>query len=260
VTTVVNEAPLRWAASRDGQAVGRLRAMIRPDGRCFLFFVDPTADAYGPLLGAARQVLRRDLYAEVDEDDAAEIGALTRLGFTVNRREHRYVLPTGVAGRLARRRLPAGFAAISAARADVDRLRELDDALRQDVPGSAGWRNDPTDFARQTFDTPEFDPATYLVAVEEASGGYVGLARVWANPRGPRLGLVGVLAPYRRRGLTLALLSMAFAVLAERGYHEVSCEVDERNTASNALMEGLGGRRAGGFVELRLPLPASRTW
>jgi hypothetical protein len=59
---------------------------------------------------------------------------------------------------------------LPAAEADVDRLRELDDALRQDVPGAAGWRNDPQEFGRQTFGNPEFDPATYLLSVEEDTG------------------------------------------------------------------------------------------
>jgi ribosomal protein S18 acetylase RimI-like enzyme len=150
-------------------------------------------------------------------------------------------------------RTPDGFAVMSAADADVDRLRELDDALRQDVPGAAGWRNDPLTFADQTFKDPEFDPATYLIAVRENTGRYAGLVRVWIRPGLPRLGLSGVLAAHRRQGLAIALIARAFGVISARGQAEVTCEVDETNVASNALMVRLGARRTGGAVELIRP-------
>jgi ribosomal protein S18 acetylase RimI-like enzyme len=145
---------------------------------------------------------------------------------------------------------------VSAADCDVDRLRELDDALRQDVPGATGWRNDPVRFADQTFADPEFDPATYLIAVAESTGGYAGLVRVWVRPEGSRLGLIGVLPAFRRRGLAVALLNRVFGVLSARGQAEVSCEVDETNTASNELFTSLGARRVGGAVELMRPATA----
>jgi GNAT superfamily N-acetyltransferase len=251
VTVVAREAPLEWTASRDGAVVGRLRALVRPDRRCYLFFGDCAADAYGPLLDAALDALGQDVYVEVDEAAADAQRELGERGFTVNRREHRYVLPTdpGRSG-LAGQEAPDGFAIISAANADVDRLRELDDALRQDVPGTAGWRNDPQEFPRQTFNDPGFDPATYLVAVDSGTGEYAGLVRVWITSSGPRLGLIGVLPPYRRQGLASAFIAQAFGVLHDRGQLEATCEVDQTNIASNALMAGMGARRAGGHVEL----------
>jgi ribosomal protein S18 acetylase RimI-like enzyme len=88
------------------------------------------------------------------------------------------------------------------------------------------------------------------VAVD-SEGAYAGLVRVWRRPQRSRLGLIGVLAPYRRRGLALALLGQAFAVLAAQGEVEVVCEVDETNHASNALMRTLGARRTGGGLELK---------
>jgi ribosomal protein S18 acetylase RimI-like enzyme len=59
-----------------------------------------------------------------------------------------------------------------------------------------------------------------------------------------------VLPAYRRRGLAVALLTTVFGVLAARGDAHVPCEVDDTNLASNALVVGLGARRAGGAVEL----------
>ena len=79
-------------------------------------------------------------------------------------------------------------------------------ALRQDVPGSDGWRNDPATFAEQLRADPQFDPATYLIAVDR-SGAYAGLVRIWIRTAGPRLGLVAVRPAYRRQGLAMALLA-----------------------------------------------------
>jgi RimJ/RimL family protein N-acetyltransferase len=100
-------------------------------------------------------------------------------------------------------------------------------------------------------DAPWFDPATYPVAVDTA-GEPAGLARVWRRRDGgtPRLGLVAVRRPYRRRGLATALLHRAFAPLAARGVTEVSAEVDAANAASRALLDRFGTRRTGGTVEL----------
>lgn len=188
--------------------------------------------------------LRQPVNAEVDE---SEEDIFLGLGFTVVRREHRYV-PTAVAPVP----LPEGYTAISAAGSDVPGLAELDQALRQDVPGTAGWRNDPAEFARQTFDDPEFDPETYLVAVD-AVGDYAGLVRVWNTTTGPRLGLIAVLPPHRRRGLGYALLTHVFGVLNDRGMAQLRCEVDETNTASNALMTRLDARRVGGNLQVERP-------
>jgi ribosomal protein S18 acetylase RimI-like enzyme len=134
----------------------------------------------------------------------------------------------------------------------------LDCAIRADIPGSEGWRPDPRWFREETYDSPFFDPLTYRVALD--GDRYVGLARVWrAAPAPPgaaplqRLGCVGVLAGYRRRGLARALIAAAFAPLHARGVTAVTAEVDAGNTASNGLMASLGGTVTGGTIELRRP-------
>jgi ribosomal protein S18 acetylase RimI-like enzyme len=226
--------------------------LTRPDGRTCLYLRDVADEAYAPLIDAVLGAHEVDLYLEVDEGAEHAREVLTARGFVPQRHEHHYVIPTDSA--TAATAAPAGFAFLSAADCDVDRLRELDDALRQDVPGAAGWRNDPARFADQTFGDPEFNPATYLIAVDCGTGEYAGLVRVWIRPQGPRLGLIGVLPAFRRRGLAVALLTSVFRVLAARGDAEVTCEVDDANLASNALVTGLGARRAGGAVEFMRPM------
>lgn len=187
----------------------------------------------------------------VDEADEEGLRNWEAAGFTAVRREHNYLVPAvPEPAMLAEAVLPAGMSLVSADAVDEDALRLLDEALRQDVPGADGWTNDPQEFREYTFDERHFDPATYLVAVDDVSRVYAGLARVWNNPGRPRLGLIGVTPGYRRQGLAKVLLAAVFAPLRERGIGEVAAEVDVANTASNALLARFGARRAGGSIEL----------
>ena len=240
---------LTWRARAESGAVGAVTAFLRPDNRWFVFFDDCRADAYEPLLAAVAGNTGSDLYATADEDDHEAAARLTRLGFIENRREGIFIIPTDphVTG-LADVPVPDETVIISAASADEDDLRLLDDALRTDVPGSDGWVWDPGDFHEETFSS-EFDPGTYLVAADISDGSYIGLARVWVGPRRSRLGLIAVRPEYRRRGVARALLARAFGVLHERGTAEVSAEIDDANTASLALLGGMGARRRIGTVE-----------
>jgi ribosomal protein S18 acetylase RimI-like enzyme len=242
---------LEWRAAGPGGApAGTLRAWLRPDQRCAVCFDSARPQAYLPLTAAAAAELRRDLYASVDDADAGELAGCLAAGFTVTRRESYLTIPVGAAmAGLGAAALPDGVAVLSAAGADEDRLRLLDDELRQDVPGSDGWRWDAEGFRRETFSL-EFDPATYLVATDTATGEYAGLVRVWNSSAGPRLGLIAVRPGYRRRGLARALLRRAFAVLGERGQAEVTAEVDDTNEASRTLLASLGARRSGGCAAL----------
>jgi ribosomal protein S18 acetylase RimI-like enzyme len=230
--------------------VGAVRAFLRPDDRWFVWFDSCRADAYGPLLAAVAENTGGDLNATADEEDTEGLARFTRLGFTVSRRESNYLVPTdplitGLKARWATEEITV----ISARDAYEDQLRLLDETLRQDEPGTDGWAWDPGDFHEETFDS-QFDPATYLVAVDSASGHYIGLVRIWNSPGQPRLGLIAVLSPYRRRGLAKALLAQALGVLHDRGKPEVTAEVDDTNTASTSLLTGLGARRSGGSVEM----------
>lgn len=249
---VTRADPMRWTARRDGENAGSLRALVRPDRVCFLYTDAEADDVHLALIAAAVDELSGDLHTEVDDRAAERLAGLAGLGFAIHRAEHRYVLPVDPARTgLGDAVLPAGFTVVSAKDADVERLAALDDTLRADVPGAVGWHNDPAEFARHTFDDPEFDRDTYLVAVD-ASGGYAGLVRVWRRPVRSRLGLIAVVREHRRSGLARALLGQAFAVLQAQGEDGATCEVDVTNVASNALMIALGGQRDGGNVELVL--------
>jgi ribosomal protein S18 acetylase RimI-like enzyme len=246
---------LAWRAWDGDVVAGEASARLRPDDRCFVYFDTWRADACGPLADAVARDLARDLYVTLDDAEDEALEACAAAGFAVHRRESYLRIPadpevSGLAGAV----LPAGLEVLSAADADLTRLRLLDDALRQDVPGCQGWRWQARAFRAETF-SASFDPATYLVAADRASGAYAGLVRIWRARAGPRLGLIAMLARYRRRGAARALLGQAFAVLAARGETSVVCEVDDTNVASLSLLTGLGARRYGGNVELIRPQP-----
>jgi len=240
---------VHWHALEDDVVVGRGHALHRADGRAFISIDTWADDVFVALAEAMTQDLPSPVYTVVAEDDREHLGRWSMLGFRDNRREDEYAIPTAPeATGLGSAVLPAGFTLVSADRVDEDRLRALDQELRQDVPGYAGWVNQPEEFHRLTFENRWFDPTTYLVAVHESE--YVGLVRILGLPRQPRLGLVGVLPAYRRRGLARALLAAAMRPLFERGVSTVSGEADESNPASRALLKGLGALRTGGAVEL----------
>jgi ribosomal protein S18 acetylase RimI-like enzyme len=241
---------LVWRALDGDVVAGEVSARLRPDNRWFLYFDTWRADAWPPLAAAVAGELSRDLYVVLEDSEYDALDACAAAGFTENRRESYYRFQadpavTGLAGAV----LPTGLGVVSAADVDISRLRLLDDAVRQDVPGWEGWRWGAEEFRAETFGR-FFDPATCLVAVDLASGEYAGLVRIWRTRAGPRLGLIAVLAPYRRRGVARALLAQACAVLVDRGDMSVTGEVDDANVAALSLLTGLGARRYGGNVEL----------
>jgi len=232
-----------WLAWDGPAVVGLLHPWRSPDGRLRLYYDKCRPDTYGPLAGA----VDGECVATVDATDTAALTALAAVGFTELRRENEYEIPvTMVAAPV-----PAGIEIVTADRTELEPLMLLDCAIRADIPGSAGWQPDPVWFREETYDSPFFDPQTYRVAL--ADGAYIGLARVWKPPPGHRygrLGCVGVLVGYRRRGLGRALIAEAFAPLAAAGQPAVSAEADATNVASHALLTSFGGRIIGGTIEL----------
>lgn len=240
-----------WNLIRGGRAVASAHGLCRPDGRWFVSIDAWDDSAYAPLFRAMDEDLRQDLYTNLSADDVEGLTRWQRFGFSVARRETLYEVPVdpAVTG-LDEAPLPDGIVLVPADAVDEDRLRELDDTLRQDVPGTDGWASDPMEFREQTFDERYFDPSAYLVAVDDAHKTFAGLVRVWNHPRLARLGLIGVVPAYRRRGLARAMLGAAFGPVYERGNATVTAEAAVTNLASTALLESIGARRTGETLAL----------
>jgi predicted acetyltransferase len=229
----------------------RISDVLRPDGRLLVRSADEwTAQA---ATAAAELATRRRVpaLAHIDARATVQLSALTAAGFVESRREAVVAISVEAAlEALADAPLPGGFRFRSAAEVDEDRLRLLDDELRQDVPGTSGWRSTTEEFRDHTFADPDFDPRTYLVAIDDVSGDYVGLVRIWMGPRGSRLGMVGVRREQRRRGIAFALISEALRAVRSTGVAEVTMTYDLQNDASEAIAERLGGRLLHTVVEL----------
>jgi len=238
-----------------------VRSYVRPDGRCL---VRPTGawtrEAAAEAVALAEE-LRLPALAHLDGDAIDDHDVLARAGFTASRTHAHVVVDVEVAlATLGAADVPLGVETASAADANEDRLRLLDDELRADVPGTSGWTSTSEEFRAHTFDDPAFDPRTYLVAVDVSTGEYLGLVRVWMNPPVPRLGLVGTRREQRRRGIASALLRLALAAVHAAGEAEVVTEYDVENEASRAFFERLGARPSGTTTELVYePEPAKST-
>ncbi len=225
--------------------------LLRPDGRLLVRTEGEWTSETAEGAAAVARKVGAPALAHVGEEDAAERAALIAAGFADSRREA--VITISIEQALEALRgaaLPVGVELRSAADVDEDELRLVDDELRQDVPGAAGWESTPEEFREHTFADPAFDPRTYLVAVDAASGRYLGVVRVWMNPQGPRLGFVGVRREHRRRGLGSALLMSALQAVHATGATELTTEYDVTNEASSAIAERLGARRTGLTLEL----------
>lgn len=225
--------------------------LLRPDGRLLVRSIEGwTAEAAASAVEVAHGRGAPAL-AHIDGEASAEHAALVAAGFAESRRQAHVAISVEQAlDILAGATPPPGIELVSAADVDEDRLRLLDDELREDVPGTSGWRSTPEEFREHTFVDPAFDPRTYLVAVDGESGEYVGLVRIWMNPGGPRLGLVAVRREHRRRGIASALVVRALEAVRASGASEVTTEYDLENDAARTLFERLGVRRLGIRIEL----------
>ena len=220
---------------------GRGEVSRRPDGRLFLS-IDTWDDAGFALLAADMlPALPRPLHTVVDEADTDLRSRWESVGFTPRRREREYVLPTAPGP------VPAPAGVTIEPPSDERALRSLDDAIRAEVEATVGWPEMPAEILPR----PEvLDVTQYTVAVAEE--GYVGLLRLAALPRQPRIGLLAVRADRQRSGIGRALLTHVLDVLHHRGIQAASAEVNEANPAALALFESVGARRVGGNVELVL--------
>lgn len=123
---------------------------------------------------------------------------------------------------------------------DLSALTELDNRLRQDVPGTEGWQDTAAGVADSLRDD-ELDPDLYLVAVDRHTGSYDGIIRVWMRQAVPKLGFIGVVRPLRRTRLAAMLLGEVADRLARRGVQFIATSTDVTNAASHTMARRQGG-------------------
>ena len=222
----------RWIAfhrEQDGDVVcGVLTARRRPDGRCFL---SVAGGGRAELVAQACRDVAGPLYTRVDGDEVELFRVYSALGFESEMVEESFVLSFDTVLRAMRWwRVPRGFSVLPASSCDPARLFDLDNELRNYVPGCDGWAGD-----WEMFESELEDDAAYFVAIEQSSGRYVGLVRIWHNPSGPRFGLVGVLHQFRPSRIALALLRPAFEEAATWGSDSLTAATSLSNPIHSRL-------------------------
>lgn len=245
-----------WEAVDGASPPAALRTLLRPDGRRYLVLDRSRDDTGGAgVIEALLRTIRADVAGElvhrVDEHGTPEAEVFRAEGFHPARTELtvEITLDGQRLGRLRRATVGAGLDLIGAADADLARLRALDEAIRVDIPGSEGWIWTPEAFAWETFG-PDFDPATYRIAVDPSSGAYVGLLRVWMKPDGPVVGCLGVRRDRRGSRVTAMLVADVSATLLQRGHRTVRADVDALNRASLGVVGRFDHRVVRRTVEL----------
>lgn len=139
--------------------------------------------------------------------------------------------------------LPAGVALRSYRDEDREPLRT---ALNNAFAGHWHWHEvSPSNFAEFYLKERYHDPSLWLLAWEgdELAGFVLATPGRVAEPDLGWIGTLGVLPPWRRRGLGEALLHAAFAELFARGRRRVGLGVDTENeTGALRLYERVGMR------------------
>ncbi len=241
----------RWLARRDGQAVGAVLAQERPDLRTFLSYAGDDLAALRPLTEAAARHLGGRLHTMADEAECGRLAALRTAGFETEMVSERFVIPFERAiAAVDRAWVPSGMSIRPADEVDEDRLFTLDNTLRQDVPGSDGWRGDRQWFREELAESPPFDPSAYLVGMDDRNGEYAALLRIWRNPDGPRLGLIGVVRQYRNTTIAAALLRQGLRAAAGWGHEHLVTETSPDNPVTYQRMARLGAESRGRFLQL----------
>ncbi|TDE90867.1 GNAT family N-acetyltransferase [Occultella glacieicola] len=208
-------------------------AWRRPDGRWQLGLPDRTESWPALLAGRPGAVDRLLVSATEGSWDAP----LADLGFTAVRTEQVWHLP--VAG-LTTAITSAAHTFTPVTGCDLDRVRDLDNIVRQQIPGTEDWTGTVEDL-RATLSDDEFDPLLYLIAVHTGSGSYDGLIRVWYRRPRPRLGCLGVVPQWRRTRLAAGLLGAVATILRGRAVTEILTETDLRNPDSHPMAARHGG-------------------
>lgn len=231
------------------------RAVHRPDGAWLLRLPPESPDAWSALVEAATQdgcgTLLLDRPADQSEGHER---ALRLAGFTPVRTETKWRIPVAAIPITPAR---AEHHVLPVTEFDPERVAVLDNAIRADIPGTAGWVGTGTQLTH-SFDDADFDPALYLVARHPATGSLDGLIRVWNRHPEPRLGCIGVTPSWRRTSLALLLLQSVAGTLRDRDVTHITAETDDTNRASHLMALNHSGTAEEAVIEWRRPSKSSR--
>ena len=224
----------RWIARERSRIIAAAETIERPDARLFMSYKGDHRAA-ADLSRVVAEHHQRPVFTST-----APGSVLTKLlvaaGFQIELTTEHFVVRFDAALEAVRRgRLPVRYRLVDVSEADPDRLFELDNAVRNLVPGTDGWAGN-----RGWFDEELADPAAYRIAIDRTTGDYAGLARVWRNPDGPRFGLIGVLPTHSRPSPAPALLRAVLNEAATWGFETFRTETALTNLVVHTRLARLG--------------------
>jgi mycothiol synthase len=127
---------------------------------------------------------------------------------------------------------------------DRDRkLYDLDSALSHDVPSPDPHTPISFEFyADRVLNDPDLLPEGWFVAIDRATGQYVGMSQLWHSQASDDLynGVTGVLRSHRRRGIALALKLRGIAYAKSLGRPTIKTWNESNNRAMLSINEVLG--------------------
>lgn len=243
---------LRWVAYEGDAIVGTARGRRRPDGRMFVDFAATAQSLLSPIVEAVAADVGRIHAVARTEKRRRELEAA---GFRVELVDDEFEIAFATAlRRIGRLRLPSRFRLDPPHRLHETRLAALDTALRQDVPGTDGWQTS-VEMWRHEVRSSEYDPTGYLVGVDEQTGDYCGLIRVWRNRPTPRLGLLAVTKPHRRSLLGPALLRAGLEGASRWGSATFVTSTSPANPDTFPALARLRAKPTGRRYQMRSVLP-----
>ena len=240
--------PLGQWFAYDGanEPVGGVTATERVDGRVFVTHRLTAEDAFVPLTETALRSICGPIHVIVSDDQVDRLASVQAFGMESDLTSVTYSVPFATAlARLPKRRAAGHFGIARADQVDRDALFTLDTELHGDTPGNDGWEGNRAWFDSE-LGSAEFDPAGYLVAVDHHGGHLIGLCRMWRNPTGPTLGLLGMRRD-RRNGFTAAAL-LRETLIGSKDWGWLTFETHTARPRLQRRLDRMGAQRTGAYL------------
>jgi mycothiol synthase len=232
---------------KDRQVVGAVALLRTPRylsagrGRFAIFhsMLDST-EAYTRLFEAIQPHLRdlRRVYLFIPETKRSTAAILTHLGFGIER--YSYALINREPGR-QEFRLPEGFRISPLGPDDQEGIDQFARCVNECFAELAGHTDLPPAEVRSWFsDAAYLEEGICLLRVSGQAIGTVSITREYGNESGAEVSGLGIVSPFRGRGLGRMLLRYAGAFALRRGFRTVVLSVHAENESALGLYRSEG--------------------